>query len=99
MRKIYALVMDGEKNPLKKLPYAQRFQVMALLSVMWTTAFCVGISSWAYYGELMLFHVAVLIAIGVTSMSFKQAASVTVSHREKYRDTDGTVRYDDLWGG
>tara|TARA_A100001037_G_scaffold304121_1_gene339934 strand:+ start:166 stop:459 length:294 start_codon:yes stop_codon:yes gene_type:complete len=97
MRQIYDLIMNEEKNPLRRLPPAQRYQVMALLSVMWTTAFCVGIGSWTYYGEIMVLHIAVLTGISVTALTFRQVAITT--HRDKYRNSDGTAKYDDLWGG
>ena len=97
MRQIYNLIMNDDKNPLWRLPPAQRYQAMALLSVMWTTAFCVGIGSWAYYGEIMVFHIAVLTGASMTALTFRQAAAST--HRDKHRNSDGTARYDDLWGG
>ena len=96
MRYVYNLIMNAEINPLRHLPSAQRYQVMALLSVMWTTIFCVGIGSWAYYGELMILHIAALTGVFMTAMTFQQASSST--HRDKYREVDGTAKYDDLWG-
>jgi len=77
MKQIYDLIMNAEKNPLRHLPLAQRYQAMALLSAMWTTAFCVGIGSWAYYGELMILHIAALTGVFITALTFRQASVST----------------------
>ena len=91
------VVMDPEHNPLRKLPTAQRFQVMAILSVMWTTIFCAGASAWIWYGELMIGHL--LVALGIISTSFVfQSARPTTTYRD-FPEKDGTARYDDVWGG
>jgi len=37
VRNNYALIMDANRNPLWRLPPAQRFQTMIYLSIMWTT--------------------------------------------------------------
>jgi len=77
MKQIYDLIMNAEKNPLRHLPLAQRYQAMALPSIMWTTAFCVGIGSWAYYGELMILHIAALTGVFITALTFRQASVST----------------------
>ena len=59
MESMYRAVMDSDVNPLKKLPPAQRFQVMVYLSLMWTTIFCTGAGAWLWYGELIVLHVLV----------------------------------------
>jgi len=41
----YSLIMDANKNPLGRLPAAQRFQIMIYLAVMWTTIFCAALES------------------------------------------------------
>ena len=97
MREQISLVMDADKNPLKALPKTQRFQIMVLLSIMWSSVFCLAFGSWFWWGELVIGHVAVAVAIGITSLTFKQAKKK--SHRDMYRAKDGTTRYDDLWGG
>ncbi len=92
----YQVVMDENKNPLQNLPKTQRFQIMVILSCMWSTIFCVAIGSWFWWGELILGHVAVAIGIAFTSMTFSAAGKNT--HRDLYRSSDGTTRYDDIWG-
>ena len=49
-----AVVLDG--RDISKLPPAQRFQLMAWLSVMWTMLFCLMVGVWMYFGELLIFH-------------------------------------------
>ena len=97
MLTLYRAVMDSNVNPLRHLPPAQRFQIMVILSVMWTTIFCAGAGAWLWYGELILLHVAAVFGVLVTGLTFRQAAKGGT-----YRDhpvADGTARYDDVWGG
>jgi hypothetical protein len=101
MATIYRLIMDERVNPLAVLPAAQRFQIMVALAMMWTAIFCAGAGAWVWYGQLITFHVCVLLGVIVTAFAFNLArrehARVTT-----YRDhprRDGTARYDDVWGG
>ena len=70
---IYRLIMDSDRNPLRRLPKAQRFQIMTMLSMMWTLIFSVGIGSWAWFGELVVFHLAVLLGMFITGWTFGNA--------------------------
>ena len=56
MLSLYRAVMDSDYNPLRSLPPAQRFQLMAFLSLMWTTIFCAAAGTWFWYGELIVVH-------------------------------------------
>lgn len=100
MISLYRSIMDSNVNPLRNLPPAQRFQIMLFLSVMWTNIFCVSAGAWIWYGELIVFHVAVVAGILVTGVVFRQASKAmpyrTYRH---YPLKDGTARYDDVWGG
>ncbi len=92
----YRLVMDSEKNPLRNLPPAQRFKVMATLSVMWTVIFCAAADAWIYSGELLAAHLLLAMGTLITGHTFHTARQV-----KTYRDhpaEDGTTRYDDVWG-
>jgi hypothetical protein len=97
MREPYDVVMDANKNPLRALPKVQRYQIMVVLSLMWSTIFCVAIGSWYWWGELVVGHVAVATGVLITGLTFRAARKRT--HRDMYRDKDGTARYDDIWGG
>lgn len=61
----YRLIMEAERNPLRNLPPAQRFQLMIFLSVMWTTIFTASTTLWVWYGEL------------ITGSTFRLASGVT----------------------
>lgn len=96
MRTIYRLIMDSERNPLRHLPPAQRFQAMVLLSIMWTTIFCAVAGLWFWFGELVVGHLLLALGTLVTGYTFRQAETPRT-----YRDhaaSDGTARYDDVWG-
>jgi hypothetical protein len=99
MNKITQLVMDPEKNPLMYLPVAQRYQIMMVLSIMWTTIFTASLGIWYYYGALFAGHALVLTGIFITAIIFQNASSpLTMTYRD-YPLEDGTARYDDVWGG
>lgn len=92
----YRFVMDPEDNPLRMLPKPQRFQVMATLSIMWTTFFSMAAGSWYWYGEIVLAHLLVAAGIVFTSATFEIARGA-VAHRNRPRAA-GAVRYDDVRG-
>ena len=96
MLSLYRAVMDSDYNPLRSLLPAQRFQVMVLLSVMWTTIFCAAAGAWFWYGELMVVHLLFAFGFLVTGVTFHRARK-TGTYRDHPR-TDGTPRYDDVWG-
>ena len=96
MYELYRSIMDSERNPLNTMLPAQRFQVMVVLSLMWTSIFCTAASAWFWYGELIAVHVLLALGVAITGMTFRAAPKA-----ETYRDhpkTDGTARYDDVWG-
>ena len=101
MLNAYREVMDSNVNPLRNLPFAQRFQLMSFLSIMWTTIFCIGYGAWAVYGELVVAHVLLVLGALVTAYTFDRARRVSTCRVSTYRDyprEDGTARYDDVWG-
>lgn len=92
--------MNSEINPLRNLRPAFRFQVMTILSVMWTTIFCAAAGAWFYYGELIAVHVLLAAGTLITGVTFN-AAKTGALQQATYRDfpaSDGTARYDDVWG-
>lgn len=89
-----AVVMNSESNPLNSLPRVQRFQIMAILSIMWTAIFSTALGSWFYYGELVVGHLAVLLGIFITAGVFRTSQQPLKSYRDYPRE-DGTARYDD----
>ena len=96
MKNLYDLVMDENKNPLRALPKVQRFQVMMMLSLMWTTIFCMAFGLWAWWGSLVIAHIPMALGVFLTGWTFHSAKKP--GHRDLYRAKDGTARYDDIWG-
>jgi hypothetical protein len=74
IRDNYAAIMDADRNLLRVLPPAQRFQTMVYLSVMWTTIFCAAFGSWYWYGELIVGHLLFVLGIALTTITFSRAA-------------------------
>ena len=96
MTTLYRLVMDPAVNPLRDLFPAQRFQLMTYLGMMWSTIFCAAAGAWAWYGEIIVVHVLLAMGFAITGLTFH-----AVRHARTYRDhpaSDGTARYDDVWG-
>ena len=99
-RQFYDFVMDHEKNPLSALPKMVRFQFMMVLSFMWSAVFTIWVGSTVVFGPSVLGHAILLVAIFFTADVFRRARSGALSHRDAMRDPrDGTVLYDDVWGG
>ncbi|MEL6875594.1 MAG: hypothetical protein AAGM33_08955 [Pseudomonadota bacterium] len=92
-----AVVMDADRNPLRSLPPVQRFQIMTILSIMWTSIFCTAIGAWFLFGELVVGHIVVLAGILITANVFNNAKNSAKTYRDYPRD-DGSARYDDVWG-
>lgn len=70
---INSVVMNPSQNPLNVLPPVQRFQIMSILSIMWSTIFCSVVGAWFVYSELVVGHVLVLLGIFITAGVFKSA--------------------------
>lgn len=74
IRQNYAAIMSANKNPLRMLPAARRFQAMVYLSAMWTSIFCAGFGAWYWYGEPIPGHVLVVPGIAPTTATFGSAS-------------------------
>lgn len=99
IKNAYAVVMDDEQNAFALLPKVTRFQIMTVLSLMWSAVFTAYIGSHIVFGPTVLAHVVVLLAIFFTADIFRRAQKETRHHRDAMRnERDGTVMYDDLWG-
>ena len=73
----YSLIMDEENHPLMRLPKVVPFQIMVVISIMWSTIFCVAVGSFFSWGELAVGHVAIAMGILVTSLTFREAAQIS----------------------
>ncbi|MBW0145227.1 hypothetical protein [Sphingomicrobium clamense] len=97
IRQSYNSVMSHRRNPLRGLDRTRRFQVMTLLSIMWTTIFSATFGAWFYFGELLIGHVLLLLGVIVTGVTFRVTEKKTGTYRNATRE-DGTPCYDDVWG-
>lgn len=99
IRDAYAVVMDDEQNAFASLPKIRRFQIMTVLSLMWSAVFTAYIGSHLIFGPTVIAHLVVLVAIFFTADIFSRAEKETMHHRDAMRnERDGTAMYDDLWG-
>ena len=73
----YRAVMDSDRNPLRELPPPQKFQIMTILSLMWTAIFCAITGAWIWYGELVAAHALVALGLVITTITFKYASEIT----------------------
>ena len=97
MNMIYRSIMDPSRNPLSSLRPQRRFQIMTVLSVMWTTIFVSVAGFWFIWDELILGHLLLATGTLVTASTFKAARARAKTYRD-YPRRDGTPRYDDVWG-
>lgn len=63
IKQYYDLVMNPKQNPLRSLPKYVRFQLMTVLSIMWTTIFSVWSGLTYLFGPSVVVHM--LLAMGV----------------------------------
>ena len=99
IRDAYAVVMDDEQNVFASLPKVRRFQIMTVLSMMWSAVFTAYVGSYIIFGPTVIAHLVVLLAIFFTADVFRRAEKETRHHRDAMRNNgDGTAMYDDMWG-
>jgi len=99
IRDAYTVVMDDEQNAFASLPKITRFQIMTVLSLMWSVVFTVFIGSHVLFGPTMIAHLFVLVAVFFTADIFRRGRQSTLHHRDAMRNKrDGTTMYDDIWG-
>jgi len=62
--RLWTAIMDGNSNPLMRLPKTVRFQLMAVLALLWSVIFCVSAGLLVWLPGYVFVHI-VLIAIGI----------------------------------
>ena len=75
IKNYYNLIMSSETNGLSELPNMVKFQLMTLLSFMWSIVFTLMIGSYLVLGPTMLLHVLFLIGIFFTSTVYRNSKS------------------------
>ena len=73
IKNYYNLVMSSETNGLSNLPNMVKFQLMTLLSFMWSIVFTLMVGSYLVLGPTKLLHVLFLIGILFTSTVYKNS--------------------------
>jgi len=73
--------MDAEQNAFASLPKVRRFQIMTVLSVMWSAVFTTYMGSHLIFGPTVIAHLVVLLAIFFTADVFRRAEKETKHHR------------------
>ena len=68
----YNLIMNSETNGLSELPNIVKFQLMTLLSFMWSIVFTLMVGSYLVLGPTLLLHILFLIGIYFTSEVFRK---------------------------
>ncbi len=72
IKNYYNLVMNSETNGLSELPNIVKFQLMTLLSFMWSIVFTLMVGSYLVLGPTLLLHIFFLIGIYFTSEVFRK---------------------------
>ena len=74
-------IMDPDKNAFMRLPNTVRFQLMVVLSCLWSAIFCVSAGIIAWLPGYIFAHVALLL-IGIfgTTWAFKNAVALKVAN-------------------
>lgn len=54
-------VMNAERNPLSRLPKTVRFQLMAVLALMWTSIFCAMAGTFMWLPQFFIAHLVLLL--------------------------------------
>jgi hypothetical protein len=99
LKQAYRVIMDDNINALRTLPRTVRFQLMTVLSFMWSSIFTIWIGSTWLLGPTVAAHMLLLVGVVFTADQFRQVRRRTVSYDETFRDPrDGCARHDDVWG-
>ena len=73
LKNYYNLVMNSETNGLAELPNIVKFQLMTLLSFMWSIVFTLMVGSYLVLGPTMLLHVLFLLGVYFTSAVYRKS--------------------------
>ena len=73
VKKYYNFVMNSESNGLSDLPNMVKFQLMTLLSFMWSIVFTLMVGSYLVLGPTVILHVLFLLGIYFTSAVYRNS--------------------------
>ena len=71
---VYNVIMNANVNPLRNIPdMSTRLTILCILSVIWSIAFATFFGSIVVVGITAVAHIAILVAIGITVVTFETA--------------------------
>ena len=71
---VYNVIMNANVNPLRNIPdMSTRFTILCYLSLIWSIAFATFFGSILVFGITAVAHIAILVAIGITVVTFETA--------------------------
>ena len=56
-------VLNEDRNPLARLPKIVRFQIMAILALMWTVVFCARAALFMWFPHFAFAHGSLLLPV------------------------------------
>ncbi len=77
IKTFYNTVMDPNINPLRALPKYVRFQIMTVLSIMWTTIFTIWSGLTYLFGPSVLVHMLLALGVVFTAEIFRYVQKMT----------------------
>ena len=72
IRNYFNLVMNVDNNALANLPNIVKFQLMPLLSFMWSIIFTLMVGSYLVLGPTLILHILFLLGVFFTSELFRK---------------------------
>ena len=72
IKNYYNLVMNSDNNGLSDLPNIVKFQLMTVLSFMWSIIFTLMVGSYLVLGPTLILHILFLLGVYFTSEVFKK---------------------------
>ena len=72
IKNYYSLVMNSDNNGLSDLPNIVKFQLMTVLSFMWSIIFTLMVGSYLVLGPTLILHILFLLGVYFTSEVFRK---------------------------
>ena len=73
LTQMFGAVFDDSQNDLGALTKPARFQIMVVLSWMWSTIFSAAVGSYLVFGTTMIAHMLVLLGAFLTIEVFRRS--------------------------
>ena len=75
IKNYFRLIMNSDNNALSDLPNIVKFQLMTLLSFMWSIIFTLMVGSFLVLGPTLILHILFLLGVYFTSELFRKVKS------------------------